>query len=249
MESLLSELFQTMFDLSYTPDTMQQCLETAAKLCETQSQWTSNSCISPATCKEVTIKALSERILKALESNNLFESERVLTVVEKFVDLLTRPGEVSWQGRFIIPSVGQKFDLVLSVSDRRGGGGFVDHSSSPHRDQSDPQISVLAQAVAVAESFILLGLRLVQLRIVVRPGSEFSTGEQASRCRNRLQEPLCLALAKALTLDPGGAVDTQDAMLNQHELLDSLVDLLSLPFHTGVRMVPVLDCESFNFRV
>ncbi|KAH6876477.1 armadillo-type protein [Coprinopsis sp. MPI-PUGE-AT-0042] len=75
METLLSGLFETMFDFLYKPNTVTQCLRTAAYLCETKY-------------KGATIKNLSERILKALKSNALPEYpdlQRGLEVVEGII--------------------------------------------------------------------------------------------------------------------------------------------------------------------
>jgi hypothetical protein len=95
-----------MFDVSYTPTTIQQSLETAASICETRTSWTDHGSISiPSKYKDVTIKALSERVLKALGSNDLRnndELQRALTVAGSIVRLVTKPGKESWQGALIV---------------------------------------------------------------------------------------------------------------------------------------------------
>jgi hypothetical protein len=115
METLLSELFNTMFDTSYTPTTIQQSLETAARICETRTSWTNHGLISiPSKYKDVTIKVLSERVLKALESNDLRnndELQRALTVAGSIVCLVTKPGKESWQGA---PIVRPEFECHLT---------------------------------------------------------------------------------------------------------------------------------------
>ncbi|KAH6877418.1 armadillo-type protein [Coprinopsis sp. MPI-PUGE-AT-0042] len=190
MEDLLLEYFDTIFDFSYTPNTIQECLEAAASICET-------------TYKEVAIKAFSERMHKALESNDLSknqEFQRALVVVEKIVRLVTEPAR-TFQG--------VQFEDVLWI----------------------------------------LAPRLIEVDLTLRfpPFFErwywlttlfsFAIGERASKYRNRLQGPLRLGLTKVFRFDFGGpeegGTDVSNLMLDQHELLEPLANLLSVNAFIG----------------
>ncbi|KAH6903341.1 hypothetical protein BKA70DRAFT_1302243 [Coprinopsis sp. MPI-PUGE-AT-0042] len=208
MEDLLSGFFDTVFDFSYTPNTIQECLETAASICET-------------TYKEVAIKAFSERMHKALKSNDLSkgqELQRALTVVEKIVRLVTDPAR-TFQG--------VQFEDVLWI----------------------------------------LAPRLIEIDLTLRFPPFFerwcwlrtlfglSIGDKASQYRNCLQEPLRLELAKVFKFDSGvpeeGGTDFSNMMLDRHELLDPLANLLTLNAFIGLHLHATLvpDCERSNLCI
>ncbi|KAH6877421.1 hypothetical protein BKA70DRAFT_215794 [Coprinopsis sp. MPI-PUGE-AT-0042] len=81
MENLLSALFETMFDLSCKPNTVRQCIRTTVAICETAH-------------RKAAIEALSERIHRALETNDALENgklHRGLAVVEQIAEWATGP--------------------------------------------------------------------------------------------------------------------------------------------------------------
>ncbi|KAH6903214.1 armadillo-type protein [Coprinopsis sp. MPI-PUGE-AT-0042] len=225
METLLSGLFETMFDSSYQPSTVRPSIETAVPV---DKLWFNRQPSIIAAYKDVVTKTLSEQIHKALERNDLLEDK------DKDED---EDKEKGMRGAF---------KVIQCIADQVQMSGL---SGTESRGIEETLWIVAPRLVEI--DLTLKYPPSLDRWLWLKPlfHSESSSEAQLLRFRRQLQVPLRLKLMEVCELYSGDPKDrttrsaTENPTLEEDELLGPVIDLLFDTTIIAGRSISVLDCK------